>query len=377
MQKKVFTLALAAGLVAPLAAFADNANVNFYGVLDADAELVKTSAASATTGPTSRGRVTSNASRFGLKGSDDLGDGLQGIFQIESRVNLVGNETTSNTTTLGGTVPAGLTVSTAATNLGIFDGIRNSNIGLTGGFGTAFVGQWDTPFKVSHNKVELFDNSSIATSTALLGSGPGKFNLRQGSSIQYWTPSMNGFQIKAAYSTKNDTPDTATTSGTPKLLSISGAYDAGPIYVALANEQHKNVAATVLTTDSATRLVGAYTVDAFQVGLTYESMTIGSATVGDQKRTAFSLSGKYHLGTSNLGASFTKAGDYGTSVDTGATQISLRYGYTMSKRTELYGMYTQISNKAAGKYNFVDVATLPSAAGAKVSGFGLGVRHTF
>ena len=42
MQKKVFTLALVAGLAAPLAAFADSANATFYGVLDADVEQVKT-----------------------------------------------------------------------------------------------------------------------------------------------------------------------------------------------------------------------------------------------------------------------------------------------------------------------------------------------
>lgn len=379
MQKKIFTLALAAGLAAPLAAFADNANVNFYGVLDADFESVTAGTAPAivapvvTAGPTSRGRVTSNASRFGLKGSDDLGDGLQGIFQIESRVNLAGNETTKPT---GG----------VDTNFGIFDGIRNSNLGLQGNFGTAFVGQWDTPFKVSHNKVELFDNSSIATSTALLGSiqGSNKFNVRQGSSIQYWTPSMNGFQVKAAYSTVNAATDTATASGTPSLLSASGAYDAGPIYVALAYEQHKNVAkndaSNTDSTDSATRLVGAYTVDAFQVGLTYESITIGSTALvptGDQKRTAYSLSGKYKLPVGTIAASYTNAGDYGSLADSGATQISLRYGYTFSKRTELYGMYTQINNKAKGTYNFADVTPFPAAAGAKVGGFGVGVRYTF
>ena len=361
MQKKIIVLAIASALTAPALAFADTANVNFYGVLAADVELVKADKAPAAAA-SSRGRVMSDASRVGLMGSDDLGNGLKAIFQVESRVNLVGNESAG-----GG---------------GVFDGMRNSNVGLQGDFGTAFVGHWDTPFKAAHNKVELFDNTSIGTALALLGSIPGsvgKFNLRQSSSVQYWSPNMSGFQVKGAYSTKNDSPtDSANNNGTPNLMSFSGAYDAGPIYVALAYESHKAapVAAAAALTDKGTRLIGAYTMDAFQVGLTFEKLTIGNAA-GDMSRNAISLEGKYSLPTGTIGATYTRAGNFGGVTDTGATQLSLRYGYMMSKRTELFAMYTNINNKAAANYNFADVAAIPANAGAKVSGFGAGVRHTF
>ncbi len=387
MQKKIIALAIASALTAPALAFADTANANFYGVLNGDVELVKAGGAPATVA-TSRGRITSNASRFGLNGSDDLGNGLSAIYQIESRVNLAGTETGG-----GG---------------GVFDGIRNTNLGLKGAFGTAFVGQWDTPFKVSHNKVELFDNTTIATATAILGSVSGRtggqnlFNVRQGSSVQYWTPDMAGFKVMGAYSTKaagilsgpvvvsgpspasaaasgSAAADTANNNGTPRLASISGAYDAGPIYVALAYEQHKAAplgTASALT-DKGTRLVGAFTTDAFQVGLTYEKLAIGTTT-GDLSRNAFSVEGKFNIpAAGTIGATFTKAGNYGGVADTGATQLSLRYGYMMSKRTEAYAMYTNINNKAAASYNFSDVATIPANVGSKVSGFGAGVRHTF
>jgi predicted porin len=181
-------------------------------------------------------------------------------------------------------------------------------------------------------------------------------------------------------------------------LSLSAAYDVGPIYVAVAHEAHKASPVTATgapeVTDSGLRLVGAYTMDAFQVGVTYEAITIGAgstalattalpaASLSDAKRTAFSLEGKYNLPTGTVGLTYTKAGDSGndgvrTNVDTGASQVSLRYGYMMSKRTEAYGMYTNISNKAKGIYNFSDVATMSAAAGSSVSGFGVGVRHTF
>src|SRR5450759_135386 len=386
MQKKVFALALAAGLVAPLAAFADSANVNFYGVLDADVEHVSNSFPGTATFPTSRNRVTSNASRFGLNVSDDLSDGLQAIFQVESRVNLVGNETGG-----GG---------------GAFSGIRNSNVGLKGNFGTVFVGNWDTPFKTAHNPVELFDNSSIATATALMGTTTATtvanggavnaavaYTLRQNSSIQYWTPVMGGLQGKLAYSTNNTTVGTvATATATtqnPSLISLSAAYDVEQFYAAFAYDRHSDFrtvtvgAVATAVSDSAIRLVGAYKFGDGQVGLAYDRMTVASqaaalAATTNSTRGAFELSGKYKFGASNVGAFYTKAGNVGSAVSSGAKQVSLRYGYNFSKRTEAYGMYTSIKNDVNASYGIADVANgYTAAAGSKISGFGVGLRHTF
>ncbi|MDH2918969.1 MAG: porin [Sideroxydans sp.] len=381
MQKKLIALAVAAALTAPALALADSANVSVYGVVDADVELVKSDKVAATA-PGSRGRVTSNASRLGVKGEENVGNGLTAFFQAETRVNLMGNEFATTSNAGGGTTQ---------TNLGVFNGMRNSNLGLKGDFGTAFIGNWDTPFKVAHNKVELFDNTSIATNTALLGAGPAKFNLRQNSSVQYWSPVMSGFQVKGAYSTVNATVENPTAGaganaannlGTPNLMSFSAAYDQDGIYVALATEQHKNFSVTATTTgskESANRLVAAYSLDAMQVGVTYESMTATTTAGVDTKKNTFALSGKYAMGANNFGLSYTQAGDNSgaANVNTGAKQISLRYGYAMTKRSEVYGMYTQLANKAAGTYNFVDVAPLASTAGATLSGFGVGVRHSF
>jgi predicted porin len=384
MQKKLIALAVAAALASPALALADSANVSVYGVADADVELVKSDKVAAAA-PGSRGRVTSNASRLGVKGEENVGNGLTAFFQVETRVNLMGNETSTAVDAIGNTAKTQV-------NLGIFDGLRNSNIGLKGDFGTAFVGHWDTPFKVSHNKVELFDNTTVATNTALLGSNAGKnaFNLRQNSSVQYWSPVMSGLQVKAAYSTANSTIDVggaagasanaANNLGTPNLMSFSAAFDQDGIYVAIATEQHKNftsATATFSPKDSATRLVAAYSMDAMQVGLTVESLSMNTAAGVDTKHTTFALSGKYAMGANNFGASYTQAGDNNGVVNSGAKQISLRYGYAMTKRSEVYGMYTQLANKAAGTYNFADVAPFASNPGATLSGFGVGVRHTF
>ena len=88
MQKKIIALAIAAAISAP--AFADTSNVTVYGVADVDVERVKNSFPQASTAPaltnstaTSLNRVTSNASRLGVKGEEDLGDGLKAISRLK------------------------------------------------------------------------------------------------------------------------------------------------------------------------------------------------------------------------------------------------------------------------------------------------------
>lgn len=393
MQKKIIALAIAAAISAP--AFADTSNVTVYGVLNADVERVKNSIPSLAAGnstATSLNRVNSNASRFGIKGEEDLGDGLKAIFQIESRVNLVGNELTSGTN---------------AGTAGVLNGIRNSNVGLKGSFGTAFVGVWDTPFKTAHNAVEMFDNTTIATATALMGTttvttvanggaaySPVAYTLRQNSSVQYWTPVMSGFQGKLAYSTANgDTYALGAASGValqtaankPSLTSLSVAYDVDQFYAAYAYDQHTNFRTQLVSgaglKDTGHRLVGAYKfAPGAQVGLAYDRLTVASTTAGvaDSKRNAWELSGKYAFGASNVGAFYTKAGSMGNTTATGAKQVSLRYGYNFSKRTEAYALYTSIKNEANAAYGIADVANgVVPLAGSKISGFGLGVAHSF
>ena len=69
MQKKLIALAVASALVAP-AAFADTSNVSVYGLLNADFESVKSSNIGTVALPVANTvtRVSSNASRFGIKG---------------------------------------------------------------------------------------------------------------------------------------------------------------------------------------------------------------------------------------------------------------------------------------------------------------------
>jgi predicted porin len=384
MGKRYLLLLVIGAACVPLPAVADSP-ISFFGKLDADVESVGTSQPGAGVA-SSRNRIATNASRLGVRGSKDMGDGLQAIWQIASRVNLNGAETGGG----GGT----------------FTLWGNSNVGIQGNFGTVFLGVWDTPFRQAYNKVDQFDNSHIASPIAVLGSignGVGGattisaaalgvnaavanvtvastgFHRRQKSSLQYWSPLYQQVQLKLAYSV--DDPANKTSAVNPALWSLSAAYDSEPLYLAVAYELHQDfkvLAGSIVSgKDTGTRLIGAYHLGASNFGLVYERLSFSTPASGDTARTALSLSGSYRFGDSNLGLVYTHAGDLSGTTNTGADQLSLRYGYIFAKDAELYGQYTSIHNRANGTYNFGDGLNITTASGARISGFGVGMAYAF
>ena len=341
--------ALAAAIALPFPVLADTANITFYGRINVDVESVKSDkVATPATTATSLNRLQSNASRFGFKGSEDLGEGLQAIFQLEAQIDSVNDKNAK--------VP--------------FNGVRNSQLGLKGSFGTIFAGNWDSPYKVVHSKTELFDNATVFSATQLAGqSGNGKnFNTRQNNAIQYWSPDFNGFAFKGSYGL-----DSAKTAADNKTaLSLSGVYDKDMLHVGLGYERRLDQT-TRTKHDTATRLLGAYKLPEGQVGIMLESLSIADTLTTTAKQNNVELSATYKIGKKNLGAFLVKNGNYNNVANSGARQLTLRYGYSYSKRSELYAAYTSISNDTAANYGFF----AGSAAGSTQTGLGLGMIHSF
>jgi predicted porin len=137
-MKKILAVAIATAFAAP--AFAATSNVDVYGKLHMSVNWYNDQPSDI-----NDIGISSNASRFGLKGSEDLGRGLKGIWQIESGVNL-----DEQTGTLAN---------------------RNSFVGLSGGWGTALLGNHDTPLKLVGRKVDLFGDT-IADSRNVMAAVP-------------------------------------------------------------------------------------------------------------------------------------------------------------------------------------------------------------
>jgi predicted porin len=399
MKLKRITLATLAALAAPAAALAQS-NVQIYGTLNADFESVKATGSAGTNFP-SRNRVTSNSSNLGFRGTEDLGQGLRAFFQIESAVNL------DNGTQSG------------------FWASRNSGVGLQGGWGQVLLGQWDSPYKFSTSRIDPTGNTGIAAYTGILGStgsitaGQGgstfaeraSFDRRVSNVIQYWTPAWQGLSGRFAYGS-GDTNVGSTATGVseasnlrPALYAGAVMYEAGPLYATAGYERHKDFQAlnTLLAANASSGKD-----DAWKAGLQYSFLS-NSASIGgiverlkyqaddinglgalERKVTNWYLVGKYQAGPHAMALSYGQKGEeklsgagFSDLPDSKAKQIAARYGYALSKRTQLYAVATRISNEANAFQSFGNSPITPTtlfrdpARGADPTGFGGGIIHTF
>jgi predicted porin len=191
MNKKLVAVAIAGLLAAPLAQ-AQTANVTLYGRVSLDVLAANYS------GPTTDktiGKVDSISSRWGLRGSEALGKGMNAIFQCETP--LAADEGSAGTSVMCG---------------------REGWVGLNGGWGEAKLGYGLTPYDdvkgfTDHQGSNGYENPNNGVSSgpgfATFGlftnfgnqgtTNSGAFDARYGNSISYKTPNFKGFTLRTQY----------------------------------------------------------------------------------------------------------------------------------------------------------------------------------
>jgi predicted porin len=378
MNKKLMALAVAGAMFAPAVARAQAANVTIYGIMDVDLEVVSASASTAGVSIPSRERVTSNSSRLGFRGEEPLGNGMSAWFQIESSINGDG--------------------------LGTSLGTRNTGVGLKGNFGTVLYGQWDTPLKVSTVGLDPFGDVGIGAYCGVL-CGPSfnvgaaqasqtnvsagqPFDTRLANNVQYWTPNWNGFSARAAYGAD----ETKSNSNValpidPKVYGLSGSYAGGPWYATIAYEKHTDTGALAAGkgNDHDTRFALSYVWGPATLTGIYDTQSYNDDTHGtNYKRNAWQILGTYVAGPGTFRAYYTKANNAtGSSplagAGTSANQFTVGYGYALSKRSEVYVLYTAINNSSAAAYDTSTAIGVKAAGlfGADPKGGLLGIKHVF
>lgn len=380
MQKKLIVVALAAAFTLPTAAHAENGNFTFYGVADLSYDLVSTGDGTTLANGVvpvagiSKRVVSSNVSKFGFKGTEDLGDGLSASWKIEQQIN-IDESSTSNT---------------FAT--------RNSFINVKSEkLGTVLFGRHDTPYKFASRKLDMFGDN-IGDNRALMGNKSNKgFELRPNNILMYTSPTFSGFN--AAIATVNlQEANTKSTDKRDNITSLAVMYDAAPFFGSIAHEAHKlesTVTATQGQDESATRLGFGFKPEGkpFELSAIYEKTTdnLGNGSVNVYGHNAYYLGAKYNIGNNAVKLGYAKAGSLSTGsvaatgvtttlTDTGATQVSIGYDHGLSKRTKVYAIYTKITNGKGINYGF----SQSSGAASTNSGFGtspsvvsLGVKHSF
>ena len=367
MQKKLIALAVAGMFAAP--AFAATSNVDVYGQINMSVESVSD-------GDDRWARmVSNNNSFFGFKGSEDLGGGLSAVWQVEMNLNTDGNQ--SN-----------------AADAAAINGTRNTFVGLSSkSFGSVLAGVHDTPYKMATGPLDIFVGT-LGDYNAIMGSAGSNanstlFDLRTGNTIAYISPNFNGFDFKAAYVMGGEGNDGG--ADTSSAYSLSASYTNGPLFVTAAYEKHNdvntaacNVGAVCLGFGNgyerdAWKIGASYKFGDLKVGAMYENMDDNADWIGHY---SWMVNGAYTMGAMTFKAEYIKAGDQDWGNDTGASMWALGMDYAMSKRTTLQLTYARLSNDdnamwGLGQGPRVTGATYGAGAGETMSGFGLGVRHSF
>jgi len=175
MQKKLIALAVAGLLSAP--AFAQS-NVTLYGTIDYGYVSLGSNYEKDVKSRNALESGVSKANRIGVKGVEDLGNGLKAVFVLEN--GMTGDNT-------GGVAKS--------SNTGFFNGVnRQSYAGLAGAFGTVAFGRQYTPQHLFTASVDPFGKQGLG------GAGNVLFQDRRLNNLAaYISPDWGGFKFIAGY----------------------------------------------------------------------------------------------------------------------------------------------------------------------------------
>jgi predicted porin len=323
-MKKVLSLAIAAALVSPVAAMAD---ATIYGKVRQALEKVDNELTGA-----DDIEINDYTSRLGVKGSEDLGNGLTAVYKIEYGVKISTNP--------GGNEFAG-------------DGglsARNAFVGLAGGFGTFVIGRHDTPLKLTTQSLDYFADTAVdnnANYTEYLQ------DRRADGTIAYISPSLAGLTAAVALVPgENSEAD-----GIADAYSVAAMYSNGGIYAALGYEAADgNIDAIGVDGADLTqiRFGAGYDGGMFKVGFVVETVTADNPGNGDDliDSTSMNINGGVQAGPGMVVAKYFDYKNDG-SLDYDLSPIAdkandhdgfgIGYHYNLSKRTQLMANYVQSS----------------------------------
>jgi len=338
---------LAAALVAatPLFAAAQSTNVTLYGVVDAAIE------SSDAGGPDGRHTLVQSGdqstSRLGFRGTEDLGNGLKAIFNLE----------------------AGIAVDTGASDSsGLFQ--RRAVVGLEGSFGTVTLGREYSPIASVAGATDEFGQGFYGSNLSAFGSSNQRLTRRLANSVNYKSADLYGFKLLAAYSAGEKT-----TGPSGDLKSIGAEYTNGGLYLGGAYAEVKRVGSG---NDKEYAAGAAYKFDqlgGFEVKANYLAADPDGS---NNKYQQYNLGAGYPFGANKI---LVNLQQQKLANGAKANAWALAYSYALSKRTNLYATYASLNNNGLATFalnsssnNLTPPAT---SLGGDPSVFTVGVRHSF
>jgi predicted porin len=400
MHKKLLGLAVAGALAAPVAALAQ---VEVYGTVNMSFGQFKYDSVGAAPS-VSKWDVASHASNYGIRGRETIGGGLTAWFQLEQNAPME-----------------------RSNNAAITPASRNSAVGIQGGWGNLFMGQWTTPWAdldalwsigtvggwgpvtsiigrrettgtaPNYNCGPNVHGAATSCDAVEAGGGVGHaFWRRVSQAIFYQSPVIGGFQGKFAYQT-NEGKATTGVVADPQLFSgsVQWAGMGGRLRVGAAYDLHQDFS-TPGVDDSGWRVTGGWNFGFADIGLAYEMMEYGQSATVDCEAKQYGVALAIPVGQGAIRASWAKAeeldggptctavvGNPGNGGGGEAQTWNIGYDYRFSKRTTVGVGYATIENEGTAAFTWTGVPPNQGGAangplpGGTVSTFFVNMVHRF
>ncbi|CAM4126094.1 porin [Bordetella tumulicola] len=372
MKKTLLAAALLAGFAGVAQA---ETSVTLYGIIDTGIGYNKVKGDGFSASRIGMINGVQNGSRWGLRGTEDLGDGLQAVFQLESGFSSANGTSSQGDRLFGRQATIGL----QSDSWGRLDFGRQTNIT------SKYFGSID-PFGAGFGQANIGMGISAANT------------VRWDNMVMYQTPSFSGFQFGVGYSFSVDDNADADRVGFRTADNVRGIttglrYNNGPLNVALTfdqlNASNNQFQEEVDATPRQYGIAGAYDFEVLKLSLAYARTTDGwfggqgingvDYDIGENGLTSNHFRDGFKANSYMVGLSAPIGGasklfgswqmvdpsnDKLTGGDETMNVWSLGYTYDLSKRTNLYayGSYAQ-------DYAFLD--------GVKSTAVGVGIRHRF
>ncbi|GAB4088685.1 porin [Hydrogenophaga soli] len=325
MKKKLLALT---ALVLTTGAFAQS-SYTLYGRIDTSIGGIKELGKGTQSKMFHGGVGGLTTSRWGIRGSEDLGGGLKAVFKLEQR----------------------LDSDTGAAQSPSFKG--ESSVGFAGSFGKIVAGRMTTVYDDVRGVSQmhsLWDSAFTPNANGVFGSGSDYGN-RFNSQIRYESPLINGFYANASYAFEQ------TTGKGNKMVALALGYKAGPRHISLGYQDEKGKS-------SYTMLSGAYDLGAVAVSGGYNHRNGNAASGHDNELT---LGVNMPMGAWNFSAGIA-SGKTTIANATTAKANGYAFGatYSLSKRTTLYAAYRSHNIKTGAGVKSTDTQL-----------YAMGVRHDF
>ncbi|MCL4182605.1 MAG: porin [Burkholderiaceae bacterium] len=347
MTKKLLTVAVVAAL--PAAAFAQS-NVALYGVVDAGVGWNDSGAS----GSSSTGVVQSGyqaPSRFGFRGTEDLGGGLKAVFNLE----------------------AGFRVDTGVEDAaGFFQ--RRSVVGLAGGFGEVVLGR---DYTAGYRSAALTDVMAYGLygNWTSFHTGAGGITSRASNGIHY-SGKFSGLTVRATWA-EGEIPSP---SSGGDVYGISADYVQGPLTLQGYYQEVNNANGDAVKQSG---LGAGYRFGGLRVTVTYgladNARAIESAT-NIEKTEGYGLGAGVKVGIGEVLAQVIQIRrSMVAGTDPKATVFGIAYLHPLSKRTNLYANFGMTRNNSAAAFPLWAASSnvTPGSAGDDPRGVALGIRHVF